>query len=116
MERSFPTPFLNEAAFTGAVTNSCSRSDEHKPPEETIKTRSVLILVVLAIGLALPSFAQQKNTPDPRLREKLIAAIKKHTDALDKNDAAAVAANFTEDGILVTPDGPIFGRESMTRI
>jgi ketosteroid isomerase-like protein len=27
------------------------------------------------------------------------------------NDAAAVASNFTENGILVTPDGPILGRE-----
>ena len=51
------------------------------------------------------------GAPDPQLREKLVAAIKKHTDALDKNDATAVAANFTENGILVTPDGPIFGRE-----
>jgi hypothetical protein len=37
------------------------------------------------------------------------------TDALDKNDAAAVAENFTENGILVTPDGPIFGRESIEK-
>jgi hypothetical protein len=57
----------------------------------------------------------ETNTLDPQLRQKLIAAIKKHTDALDKNDAAAVAANFTEDGILVTPDGPIFGRESIEK-
>jgi ketosteroid isomerase-like protein len=80
-----------------------------------MKTRSVIIFVVLAITFALPTFAQQTNTPDPQLREKLIAAIKKHTDALDKNDAAAVAANFTENGILVTPDGPIFGRESIEK-
>src|ERR1700750_2614358 len=70
-------------------------------------------LVGLAISLALPTFAQQTKTPDPQLREKLVAAIKKHTDALDQNDAAAVAANFTEDGILVTPGGPIsVGRPS----
>jgi hypothetical protein len=73
--------------------------------------RLLLTLVGLAISFALPTFAQQTSTPDPQLREKLIAAIKKHTDALDKNDAGAIAANFTEDGVLVTQDGSFFGGE-----
>jgi hypothetical protein len=78
-----------------------------------MKVHLPLTLAGLAIGFVVPAFAQQTNTPDPQLREKLVAAIKKHTDALDKNDAAAVAANFTEDGILVTPGGPIsVGRPS----
>ena len=85
------------------------------PREEKMKTPLIVALVGLAISFALPTFAQQTNTPDPQLREKLIAAIKKHTDALDKNDATAVAAVFTEDGILVTPDGPISGRESIEK-
>ena len=72
-----------------------------------MKIRILRALVGLAMSFALPTFAQQTNTPDPQLREKLVAAIKKHTDALDKNDAAAVAANFTQDGILVSP-GPDF--------
>jgi uncharacterized protein (TIGR02246 family) len=80
-----------------------------------MKIRLLFALIGLAMSFALPTFAQQAKTPDPQLREKLIAAIKKHTDALDKNDAAAVAANFTEDGILVTPDGPISGRESIEK-
>jgi hypothetical protein len=71
-----------------------------KTREETMKMRSVIALVGLAISFALPTFAQQTKTPDPQLREKLVAAIKKHTDALDQNAAAAAAANFTEDGIL----------------
>jgi ketosteroid isomerase-like protein len=79
-----------------------------------MKNLTVLTVVGLAFSFALPIFAQQ-STPDPQLREKLIAAIKKHTDALDKNDAAAVAANFTENGILVTPDGPISGREAIEK-
>jgi hypothetical protein len=66
-----------------------------------MKTRLLLALVGLAIGSAWPTLAQQTNKPDPQLRQKLVNAIKKHTDALDKNDATAVAANFTEDGILV---------------
>jgi ketosteroid isomerase-like protein len=69
----------------------------------------------LAISLALPIFAQQTNPPDPQLRQRLEAVIKKHTDALDKNDAAAVAANFTEDGVLVTPNGTFFGREAIEK-
>jgi uncharacterized protein (TIGR02246 family) len=75
----------------------------------------LLALVGLVISFALPNFAQQTNAPDPQLRQRLVALIKKHTDALDKNDAAAVAAVFTEDGILVTPDGPISGRESIEK-
>ena len=67
-----------------------------------MKIRLVVALVGLAISFALPTFAQQTNTPDPQLRQKLIAAIKKHTDALDKNDAAAVAANFTEELFLAS--------------
>ena len=53
-----------------------------------MKIRFLFALIGLAIGFALPTFAQQKDTPDPVLREKLVAAVKKHTDALDKNDAA----------------------------
>jgi quercetin dioxygenase-like cupin family protein len=72
-------------------------------------------VVGLAISIAVPAFAQQANTPDPQLRQRLEAVIKKHTDALDKNDAAAVAANFTEDGVFVTPDGSFFGREAIEK-
>jgi ketosteroid isomerase-like protein len=76
-----------------------------------MKIALVPAVLGLTISFAFPTFAQQTSAPDRQLREKLVAAIKKHTDALDKNDATAVAANFTENGILVTPDGPIFGRE-----
>jgi ketosteroid isomerase-like protein len=81
-----------------------------------MKNRFLLALAGLAITFALPAFAQQTNTPDPQLREKLIAAIKKHTDALDKNDSAAVAANFTEDGVNVEQDGPTVGREAIQKL
>jgi uncharacterized protein (TIGR02246 family) len=74
----------------------------------------VAALVGLAISTALPALAET-NTPDPQLREKLNAAIKKHIDALDKNDAAAIAANFTEDGVLVTQDGSFFGRAAIEK-
>jgi ketosteroid isomerase-like protein len=80
-----------------------------------MKIRFLIALVGLAISFAVPTLAQQKDTPDPQLREKLVAVIKKHTDALDKNDAAAIAANFTEDAIFVTPEGTFFGREAIEK-
>jgi hypothetical protein len=40
-----------------------------------MKTRSVVALVGLAISSALPTFAQQTNTPDPQLREQLVALL-----------------------------------------
>ena len=81
-----------------------------------MKNRSLLTLVGLAISFALPAFAQQTNKPDPQLREKLMAAIKKHGDAINSNDAAAVAANYTEDAVVVEQDGPIFGREAIQKL
>jgi ketosteroid isomerase-like protein len=80
-----------------------------------MKTHLLVSLVGLAISFALPIFAQQKETVDPKLRERLIARIKAHTDALDKNDAAAVAANFTEDGIWVVDTGPLYGRQAIEK-
>jgi hypothetical protein len=41
---------------------------------------------------------EQTNTPDPQLREQLDAKSKKFDEACDNNDAAAVAALFTEGG------------------
>ena len=38
-----------------------------------MKTRLLLTLAGLAIGFALPTFAQQTNTPDPKLRDELVA-------------------------------------------
>src|ERR1700693_1378582 len=80
-----------------------------------MKIRLVVALIGLAISIALPALAET-NTPNLQLREKLIAAIKKHTDALDKNDAAAVAANFTEDAVSVEQDGPTFGRDAIEKL
>jgi ketosteroid isomerase-like protein len=77
--------------------------------------RLLVIFIGSIISFALPALSQKANTPDPQLRQRLVAAIKKHTDALDKNDAAAVAGQFTEDGILVTETGPVNGRKAIEK-
>jgi uncharacterized protein (TIGR02246 family) len=43
------------------------------------------------------------------------ALSKKFDEAYDNNDAAAVAALFTEDAVLVTTQGPIYGREAIAK-
>jgi len=80
-----------------------------------MKIRCLLALVGLAISFALPAFAQQTNTPDPQLRQKLLDVIAKHADAMNKNDAAAAAACFTQDGVYVTDRGPIKAREAIEK-
>jgi ketosteroid isomerase-like protein len=64
----------------------------------------------LAISFASPTFAQQTNTPDPELRQRLADVIKEHRDAMNNNNAAAADACFTEDAVIVTDAGSISGR------
>jgi uncharacterized protein (TIGR02246 family) len=80
-----------------------------------MKIRFLPALVELAIGFTLPTFAQQQKTPDPQLREQILALAKKFDVAWNRNDAAAVAALFTEDAIEVTDRGPIYGREALEK-
>ena len=80
-----------------------------------MKIRLLFTLVGLAIRFALPTFAQQTNTPDPQLRQKLVDVIAKHADAMNKNDAAAAAACFTQDAVYVTVRGPVNGREAIEK-
>ena len=65
-----------------------------------MKIRLLLALVGSAISFAWPTFAQQTNTPDPQLRQALDDLFKRETAAYNNNDAAAIAATFTEDAIF----------------
>ena len=92
-----------------------------------MKIRSVMTLVGLAISFASPTFAQQKDTADPRVvQQRDLLGVPKALDefgelhqaldeAYNKNDAAAVAAFFTEDALLVEPDGMFSGRQNIER-
>jgi len=80
-----------------------------------MKTRLLGALVGLAISFALPTFAQQTNTPDPQIIEQIDAFDKKFAEAVNNNDAAAVAALYTENATFVTDRGPIYGRQAIEK-
>jgi uncharacterized protein (TIGR02246 family) len=60
-----------------------------------------------------PIFAQQTNTPDPKLRQAVDTIDKALDEAQDKGDAAALAALFSDNAILVTNTGPLNGRKAI---
>ncbi|HEY5814493.1 MAG TPA: ketosteroid isomerase family protein [Terrimicrobiaceae bacterium] len=75
--------------------------------------RLLFTLVGLA-SFALPTFAQQTNTPDPKLRQVAEAQGAKFSETMNNNDAAARAALYTEDAVVVDAEkGPINGRKAI---
>jgi ketosteroid isomerase-like protein len=92
-----------------------------------MKIRLLFGLVGLALGFALPTLAQKKDTLDPRISQQrdllgIPDALEvfgelsgKLDDAYNNKDAEAVAALFTEDAVLVTPDGMVLGRQAIEK-
>jgi ketosteroid isomerase-like protein len=80
-----------------------------------MKIRLVVALVGLAISFAVPAFAQQKDAADSQIRQQLDALGQKYDEAFNNGDAAALAATFTGDAVLVNDTGPIYGREAIER-
>jgi uncharacterized protein (TIGR02246 family) len=56
-----------------------------------------------------------QNTVDPKIIEKLDAIAKKYDEAVKNNDAAAVAALYTEDAVFVADTGPLYGRQAIEK-
>jgi uncharacterized protein (TIGR02246 family) len=68
---------------------------------------------VLAIGLPTPVAAQQTSGQDAwQAGESVVQA---HNKASQAKDAAGVAALYTRDAIMVTPDGPLVGQAAIEK-
>ena len=80
-----------------------------------MKIRLPLALVGSAISFALATSAQQKDTVDPKIIEQLQEEDKNFEEAYNKHDAAAIAALFTDDAVLVTPHGTFTGRAAIEK-
>jgi uncharacterized protein (TIGR02246 family) len=64
-----------------------------------MKKRLLYALVGLAIGFAVPTFAQEQNTVDPEVRQQIEALLMKFGEAFNKHDPAAIAALYTQNAI-----------------
>ena len=80
-----------------------------------MKTRLLGVLVGMAISFALPTYAQQKDLADPQTTQKILAIIKALVEGYNNHDAAAIAALYTRDAVLVTDSGPIIGRQAIKK-
>jgi uncharacterized protein (TIGR02246 family) len=79
-----------------------------------MKMRLVVALAGLAMSFALPAFAQQKNTVDPKIAQQIRALVWKYDAAFNNHDAATVAALYTEDGVDVF-HGATHGRQAIEK-
>ncbi|MBV8212814.1 MAG: DUF4440 domain-containing protein [Verrucomicrobia bacterium] len=76
--------------------------------------RGVALLILVLLATSFNSFAQRNNTAtDPEITQKIRALSKAYDDAVNNNDAATLAAFFTEDAVLVSDRGPIRGRKAI---
>jgi ketosteroid isomerase-like protein len=81
-----------------------------------VKLHVLCALAALTIGFTVPGLAQQKEPPlSEQDRQQIDALATKYADAVNKNDAASIAALFMEDGLFVTPAGILSGREAIEK-
>ena len=81
-----------------------------------MKIRLVVALVGLAISFAVPTFTQQKDTVDPQIAQQIRVLASKYDEAINKHDAAAVAALYTQDGVRGTYNhGSFRGRQAIEK-
>ncbi|HEY5741659.1 MAG TPA: nuclear transport factor 2 family protein [Terrimicrobiaceae bacterium] len=80
-----------------------------------MKMHFLVAVTGLSIGFAMPALAQQTNAPDPQLRQQILTFVQKFDPVFDNNDPAALAPFYTEDAVLVVPEGMKYGREAIAK-
>jgi ketosteroid isomerase-like protein len=81
-----------------------------------MKIPGLLALVGLALSLVAPTVAQPKDpAADPQTTQKIRAISQAYNEAVNRNDAAAVAALFTQDAVLVSDRAVVHGRQAIEK-
>jgi hypothetical protein len=64
-----------------------------------MKISSLLAVIRLAVSTAIPTFAQQRSTLDPEVRQGIEAVLTKFYEAFNKRDAPAMATLYTPEAV-----------------
>jgi hypothetical protein len=84
-----------------------------------MKIRLLFTLAGLAIGFAAPVLAQEQNTVDPEVRQQIEAVAMKFDEAY-KQDAAALAALYTQNAVQVwgweSGSGAVSGQQAIEKV
>ena len=74
-----------------------------------------IALAGLVIGFAWPTFAQPKDSVGLPLAQQIRVLAAKYDAAINKHDAAAVAALYTKDGVRSSDWGTFHGRQAIEK-
>jgi uncharacterized protein (TIGR02246 family) len=81
-----------------------------------MKIPLLLTLAALSMGCAMPALAFEGNLAgDVKALDAIGALGMNYDEAYKRSDAAALAALFTEDAVLVTPEGLFSGRQTIEK-
>src|SRR4051794_14890066 len=73
----------------------------------------IMITACMLLGVVAPSSAQQNFSASD---EKIYQDVQRQfTEAYNRQDAGAMAALFTENGVRITPNGVFQGRDAILR-
>ena len=75
-----------------------------------MKPPLLLAFALLAVGFVVPTLGQEKNAVDPQVRKQIEELNVNYDKAFNDNDAEAMAALFTWNGVEKGPEGQAFGQ------
>lgn len=80
-----------------------------------MKMRFLVALTGLAIGFAMQAFAQQANPPDHNYASRFSRSFKSSILCSTITIPPPLAPFYTEDAVLVVPEGLKYGREAIAK-
>lgn len=75
----------------------------------------LVTLLGLAISFTLSTFAQQRDSVDPKLAQQIRALEMKFDEAFNRSDSGGLGALYTDDAVRVTVHGTFHGREAIAK-